>query len=407
MTESLDTNVTSGKEASSANAARSNWSLRSQQTVVTACVLACVVLISLYVRVSDYGFYEDDYWAIVPYFKTPFSQLWVNMVTEFHIWSQGRPLNHSIPMWFSRLGYGLGGVPGIYFLGFLVQFLNTFLAYLLLRKSVDLWSAVLGGCLLVLLPADTTHIFLEHSAQLHTSLSCLLIGLLLNRTRFWIVSYPIAALSLLSYETAFLPFIVFPLFFFDRKGRVVRWVAHLAICGAFLIAVLATRLLLSDSRATGVVSQPGDTLWRMISSLWIGPLTSLHTIAKAILEAPHSQTPFAFLFVALVLILLLAVPWLIRGTGNSAPASAISRSRCFTLLFAGLTSWIFSYVLTIVNYPPLQLSGRLTSTHLAAVFGLTCVFVAATSYFRCFHGLRVRAAATGTMSLLVAVFVLY
>jgi hypothetical protein len=406
MAESLDTNVTLGKEPSSSNAARSHWSLTGQQTAV-ACVLACVVLISLYIRVPNYGFYEDDYWAIVPYFKTPFSQLWANMLTQFHVWSQGRPLNHSLPMWFSRFGYGLGGIPGIYFLGFLVQFLNTFLMYRLLRKSADPWSAILGGCLLVLLPADTTHIFLEHSAQLHTSLSFLLIGLLLNRTRFWIVSYPIAALSLLSYETAFLPFIVFPLFFVDRKGRIVRWAAHVAFCGAVLIAVLATRLLLSDSRANGVVSQPGDTLWRMISSLWIGPLTSLRAIAKAISEAPHSQTPFAFLFAALVVILLLAVPWLIRATGNSTPASVTSRSRCLTLLFAGLTSWIFAYVLTIVNYPPTQVSGRLTSTHLAAVFGLTCAIVAATSYFRCFHGPRLKAAATGIMTLLVAVFVLY
>ena len=407
MTESLDTNVTLGKEPSSPNAARAHWSLTGQRTVTAACVLACVVLISLYIRVPDYGFYEDDYWAIVPYFKTPFSQLWANMIAEFHIWSQGRPLNHSIPMWFSRLGYGLGGIPGIYFLGFLVQFLNTFLVYLLLKKWVDPWSAILGGCLLVLLPADTTHIFLEHSAQLHTSLSYLLIGLLINRTRFWLVSYPIAALSLLSYETAFLPFIVFPLFFVDRKRRILRWIMHLVLCGGILLSVLGIRLLLSDTRTNGAVSQPGDTLWRMISSLWIGPLTSLQTVAKAISEGPHSQTPFAFLFAALVVILLLSVPWLIRGTGNAASTPVISRSQCLTLLFAGLSSWIFAYVLTIVNYPPTQLSGRFTSTHLAAVFGLSCAIVAITAYFRSFQGLWLRAAATGIMTVLVAIFALY
>jgi hypothetical protein len=72
-----------------------------------------------------------------------------------------------------------------------------------------------------------------------------------------------------------------------------------------------------------------------------------------------------------------------------------------------LSSWIFAYALTIVNYPPTQVSGRFTSTHLAAVFGLTCVIVAITSYFRSFHGLRLKAAATGIMTLLVAIFVLY
>jgi hypothetical protein len=375
-------------------------------TLVVALLLSGIVLISLYIRVQDYGFYEDDYWAIVPYFKTPFPQLWANLVGQFHIWSQGRPLNHSIPMLFSRLGYGLAGVPGIYFLGFLVQFLNTFLVYHLLKRWIDPWSAILGGCLMVLLPADTTHIFLEHSAQLHTSLTYLLIGLLLNRTRFWIFSYPIAALSLLSYETAFLPFIVFPLFFVDRKRRILRWVTHLLICGAILIAVFGIRLRLSDSRANDAVSQAGGTLWRMISSLWIGPMTSAHTILKAILEGPHSQTPFAFLVAALVVILLLSIPRLMRAAGGTL-THVVSRNQCVTLFFAGLASWIFAYALTIVNYPPTRLSGRFTSTHLAAVFGLACSFAAAAAYFRSFRDFRLKTAATGVMSLLVGLFILY
>ena len=108
-------------------------------------MLSCIVLISFYLRVADYGFYEDDYWAIVPFFKAPVSELWDNTVSQFETWSQGRPLNHSFPMWFSRAGYGLGGVQGIYFLGFLVQSLNAFLFYLLLRKWLDHWSAILGG----------------------------------------------------------------------------------------------------------------------------------------------------------------------------------------------------------------------------------------------------------------------
>src|SRR5260221_11430938 len=93
-------------------------------------------------------------------------------------------------MWFSRAGYGLDGVQGLYFLGFLVQSLNAFLFYLLLRKWLDHWSAILGGCLLILLPADTTNIFIEHSPQLHTSVTGLLLALLFKRTRFWLLSYP-------------------------------------------------------------------------------------------------------------------------------------------------------------------------------------------------------------------------
>src|SRR6202008_752176 len=158
-------------------------------------------------------------------------------------------------------------------------------------------------------------------------------------------------------------------------------------------AVFGIRLRLSDSRANGAVSQAGDTLWRMISSLWIGPMTSGDTLLKAILEAPHSQTPFAFLFAVLVVILLLSVPRLMRAAGGT-PTQVVSRTQCVTLFCAGLASWIFAYALTIVNYPPTQVSGRFTSTHLAAVFGLACSFAAAAAYFRSFRDFRLKAAAT-------------
>src|ERR1700739_4866811 len=182
----------------------------SRETGIAGLILACVVLFSLYVRVADYGFYEDDYWGIVPYFKTPVDEMWNMTISHLRTWPTGRPLNHILPKWFSWLGYHLAGVQGIYFLGFLIHSTNAFLVYLLLRRWLGHWAAVLAGCFFVLLPADTTRIFLLHSAHVHTSLTFLLVALLINRTRYWLLSYPIAGLSLLSYETAFLPFIVFP-----------------------------------------------------------------------------------------------------------------------------------------------------------------------------------------------------
>ena len=405
MTEPLERDLNRKTESSSTPAVQPPFGWRGIKTIAAALVISCIVLISLYIRVPDYGFYEDDYWAIVPYFKAPVSELWNNTYRQFLTWTQGRPLNHCVPPWFSRVGYGLGGLQGIYFLGFLVQSLNAFLVYLLLRKWLDHWSAILGGCLFVLLPVDTTHIFLEHSAQLHMSLTYILVGLLINRTRFWLLSYPIAALSLLSYETAFLPFIAFPLFFVDRKKRLIQWLTHLVICGAVLLTVFGIRLHLSDARATSVVSQPTDTLWRMVSSLWLGPETSLRILAKAVLQAPHSVSPFAFFFAGLGVILLLLVLRLPRELDGNA-ASTI-RLRCITLFCAGVACWVFAYFLTITNYPPTQETGRLTSTHLAAVFGLTCAIAAVTGYFRSFADFRPKATATGIMTCLVALFILY
>jgi hypothetical protein len=375
------------------------------QTGIAGLVLACVVLFSLYVRVADYGFYEDDYWGIVPFFKTPPSDLWASTIDDLQNWPTGRPLNHILPPWFAWIGYHIDGVQGIYLLGFLVHSVNAFLIYLLLRKRLDHWSAILGGCFLVLLPPDTTRILLLHNAHIHTSLTFLLLGLLIQDTRFRILSYPVAGLSLLSYETAFLPFIVFPLFFVDRNKRIRQWVIHLAGCAAVLALVFGFRLHLGDARADSVISGPGETVWRMVSSLWIGPVTSLHTLFKAVVEGPHSQSSFAFVFAGLVVILLLTLPRLIRKD-ESGTADFPARTEIAKVLLAGLASWIFAYALTLTNYPPTQLAGRLTSTHIAAVFGLACAMAAGVSYFRSF-GPTLKIVTIATASLLIGLFVLY
>jgi hypothetical protein len=377
----------------------------TKKTILAALVLSCVVLFSLYIRVSEYGFYEDDYWGIVPWFKTPPTQLWADTIFFFETWPTGRPLNHVLPRLFSSLGYHLAGVQGIYFLGFLVHTLNAFLIYLLLRRWLGHWSAVLAGFLLVLLPADTARIIPLYTAHIYTSLTFLLIALLVNRTRLWVASYPIATLSLLSYETAFLLFIVFPLFFAGRGRRVFRWLVHLASCGTVLLLVFGIRLKLGDARANSVISGPGELLWRSLSSLWLGPETSLKTLVKAIVEGPHGQTPFAFLFAGLVALLLLALLRLMREVPES-PDEVSNRSQCVTVFLAGIASWIFAYALTLTNYPPTQEAGRLTSTHMAAMFGLACAIAGATAYLRAL-GKPAKIAATTVVTILVGMLTLY
>ena len=391
-------------EASGGLPQRRRFGFLSSRSAIAALILACVVLFSLYIRVADYGFYEDDYWGIVPWFKTPIADLWDNTVTYLKTWPTGRPLNHILPMWFSWLGYHLAGIPGIYFLGFLVHSTNAFLLYLLLRKWLGHWAAVLAGCLFVLIPADTTRIFLLHSAHIHTSLTFLLAALLINRTRFWAASYPIAGLSLLSYETAFLPFIVFPLFFADRQKRVSRWLLHLIGCGVVLAIVFGIRLHLGDARANSVVSGPGEMLWKMASSLWIGPETCLVIMVKAAVEAPHAQPPFAFLFAALVAFLLVVSPRLIN---EPVEAGSSNRSKIGAVFLAGLAAWIFAYALTLTNYPPTQETGRLTSTHVAAVFGLACAIAALAAYLRSFSHSAIRLTVTAAMAIVVGWLTLY
>jgi hypothetical protein len=380
--------------------------LFSGKTAIAGLFLASVVLFSLYVRVADYGFYEDDYWGIVPWFKISAAQMWDTTISHLETWPTGRPLNHILPKWFAWLGYHLAGVQGIYFLGFLVHSTNAFLFYLLLRKWLGHWAALLAGCLFVLLPVDTTRIFLLHSAHIHTSLTFLLVALLVSRTRYWWASFPIAGLSLLSYETAFLPFIVFPLFQLDRDKRISRGLIHLAGCGLVLFIVFAVRLHLGDARASSVVSGPGEVIWRMVSSLWIGPETDLRTLAMAMVRAPHAQPPFAFLYAGLVGLLLLTAPRIIKEAPPGL-AQGPDREKMIAVFLGGLAAWIFAYALTLTNYPPTQETGRLTSTHIAAVFGLACIISSAVAYCRSLIKPPVRSLVTILMAVFVGWLTLY
>ncbi|MBV8225055.1 MAG: hypothetical protein JO232_07705, partial [Verrucomicrobia bacterium] len=81
------------ERATNGGAGRRPWLLFfDRPTSIAALILACVVLFSLYVRVADYGFYEDDYWGIVPWFKTPAAEMWATTLSHLQTWPTGRPL---------------------------------------------------------------------------------------------------------------------------------------------------------------------------------------------------------------------------------------------------------------------------------------------------------------------------
>ncbi len=88
-------------------------------------------------------------------------------------------------------------------------------------------------------------------------------------------------------------------------------------------------------------------------------------------------------------------------------AEAPNRSKIGAVFFAGLASWIFAYALTLTNYPPTQQAGRLTSTHVAAVFGLACSIAALAAYLRSFSPSALKTTIAAVMSVAIGWLVLY
>jgi hypothetical protein len=283
-----------------------------------------------------------------------------------------------LPLCFGKIGWALGHKDGLYLLGFLVNAVNALLLTLILKRFTGWWLAVFGALLFIVFPSDTTKPFLLHCSHVHASMTFLFAGLLLffGGGRGRLLSYPVAALSLVSYETAYLPFIVFPLFFLgSMKDSVRKGLIHLLLCGGTLAAVMLIRLRLSEARAESVLSDTHEAIRRIFSSLWIGPLTDLRCFKRAL---AHTFSAHDLFGLVLVVLLILSLFFLYRDDPPK-PEGAIKKERDLLMVrlgLGGLAAWSFSYALTLINYPPNQVAGRFTSTHTAAAFGVSCVLVA-------------------------------
>lgn len=383
-------------------------------------VCLCLFAVTFAVHFRDLnklGLYEDDYWSIGPDLGAQVARLGPTAIRLFQTWPLGRPLNHLLPPVLSTIGSQLGGLPGVYFLACLWLTFNCLLVFRALGFLVSRQAALFGALAYVLFPGDTTHTLLTHAAHVQGSMTFLLLALnlyisnrpvslelhgrgtgrkvaldvavsksslsfsLFNHST-QLLAYPIAGLSLLSYETAFLPFVMAPFLRFQWTRKFLgRLLLHGLLCAVVVGTVAFIRLHLQEGRAVDLMRSPTEMLWRMVSSLWIGPLTLVQTYRLALdsvfgnLSAVSAGiaggTAFVFFWLA---------RWLDpeSHSGQSANAQIPGpRFVFFTptgptplcLIGVGAVTVCWSYVLTIVNYPPTFVLGRFTSVHTATAWG--------------------------------------
>jgi len=351
---------------------------------VSVLSVVVTVLLAHYARVRGFGLYEDDYWAVAPYLAQRPAALWPVLVDCFKTWPQGRPLNHLLPPALAVAGSQLGGLRGAYVIaaGWLAA--NGTLVLLVARRVLSPRGALVTAVAYVLFPADSTKILLVHAAHVQGAMTFLLLGtwLWLRGGAARVASYPLAGLALLAYESAFLPFLAVPLLApANRQRTLPRWTWHAVGCALLVGSVLAVRILLGEDRVAAAAAQRGETLWRVVTSFAIGPWTSggvlLRSLVTAWRDADRVGAMTAVLFGVALVVALSAVGR--TPLRSSLPALAEPARLAqpdggampwWRVLLFGLLSWSLSYALTLVNYPPTQTVGRLTSTHVAGAFGV-------------------------------------
>lgn len=361
---------------------------RRTEELLAIVILAVTVFLAHFTHFSEFGFYEDDYWAIANSMTFGWADLWLQAKDYFRTWPTGRPLNHLLPRVLAVLGVKFGGVSAMYALGAGWLLFNAWLVYRIAKGLFPISAALLAGVSYVLFPPDTTRPLLIHVSHVQGAMTFSLLGLLLWRRGgvLRVVSYPVAALALLSYETAFIPFLFAPLLV-ARTARSIRWPSLLVHLSWNLLAagvVAMVRILTQESRASEALSNLERTAFRSVTSLYLGPLTDIRATFRALwggarhidLWAAASITLFAAMF--LVWQMNRAVIRGAAGAENRVRKACLSE-RC---RYVGiLLLWPASYALTLTNYPPTQLAGRLTSTHMAAALPCALLVGSLYSYF--------------------------
>lgn len=347
-------------------------------------LLPVVIAIAHFWHYQSFGLYEDDLFRIPRVIGGDWHQLGTILAEGS---PQGRPLHDGLVYLFSFLGLQLGGLTGIYLVGFVIITLNAFLFYTLLRRlSSQPFFALTGTLAFCLFPADTTRIYLTHSLGIQPSLLFLLIALHLyigkSHLRPW--SYLAIFGSLLCYETFFSVFLAAPLLTREQRPQLRHhFIRHALILAILMMVMIGIRKVTVGS--IGVVTHPSveTILYPSVKNVLLGPIRSLSLFFLVRPLTALSGWPLEKLL--LLPICFLVLGWFLArqvgGTSDLAfsweaakgprwfqPIGLTSNPPLSRLVLAGTALLILAYPLTLTTSATAGY-GRGSRVHAAAVVG--------------------------------------
>jgi hypothetical protein len=329
-------------------------------------ILCLTTFVCEFASFKSFGLYEDDYWFIAGGMRLRGSgllNLILNCITH---WPQGRPIAHFFAHAFGFFGNQLGGLSALYLYASLWLSFNGWLTFKIARHWLPLGPAFISGLIFVLFPAETgrqatTYIILQGA------MSAMLLGCL-----YWLrtdskryFSYLLALACPLMFETSLLPFLALPLLGrpSNKIGVKRMWLEHILACTAIVVFVGALRIHLGENRMLGVLGSPSQSLYKAFSSTVIGPWTVLKAAQYALHTGYLELTAAGSLVGALLLGVLYRL--LYKRLVENKPLPSFSG---IPFGLACFIAWCGSYLFTLVDYPPIQIVGRMTDTHMAGAF---------------------------------------
>ncbi|MBN2215306.1 MAG: hypothetical protein JW723_13795 [Bacteroidales bacterium] len=366
------------------------FKLTPENGVFVYIALLLLTFTAYYFSFNRFGLYEDDYYFIADPCNSTFAQIIEHIKWVFNSNPEGRILGFALPFVLANAMYNLGGMPAVYLFGLIIVTTNGYLLYLVIKKTFPFILSLFTALLFLLAPMDTTKALLIHAYQLQISVLFLMTGLLLFLNKKFILSYFIAALSLITYETAFLPFFFAPAFAnikWREKEYIWRQIRHAFVFALIIILVFMSRKIFKEARLEEVVIS--DALFKTLKALLIGPVVSVFSYLNAAVKALAGIKITIIFILPSFILLFIFFHFLLKTDTFSRTSSLINlKSRVITVkvfldedvkislkaIVLGGIMLVFSYLLSAIHYPPIALTGRETSVHLPASISSAVMF---------------------------------
>ncbi|MBM2844542.1 MAG: hypothetical protein HW404_2379 [Anaerolineales bacterium] len=350
-----------------------------------------VLWVARYWHSAEFGLYEDDLTHLPSAVQMSWPEVgaFISDVV-LHFRGSGHPLHLVFQYVLGGAGWRLGGMWGLYLLGYALICLNTFLFFKLVQKIGGTALAGLSSLAYVVYSADTTQAFLTYSFGIQTALAMVLFAFHAFLRGRRILALVLSTLAILTYETTFLVLLAAPLLLspWDREWRRVA-LRHSAGISLILLADVVVRIFAGDQRVGDL--EPGTILRLPLLHMLEGPPVALGTYLYRPIQTLASLDGEKIGVMAFVVILMIAAfavaPPLLAAMGVTSvypdPLDDLShRSRLRVLAdrlpkdirwlarptVTGLAMLVLAYPLTF-TVRAYAITGRDTRVHAAGVLG--------------------------------------
>ncbi len=353
--------------------------------------LLVVLYLSCFILTPYMGLYADDYNSSTYWGLTP-NQLWEQVLQALQAWPIGRPLIGVQKAVFGELAWMLGGLSGVYVLGYLVLAGNALFTFAIIRHVAPLSVAFAGAVMMIVYPADASKMIYIRTLQVQFVVLIFLLStwMYLKGHKAW--SYVLIFWSVGVYETVILPFFFVPgLQLPWRRQLVGEQIRHVLIVAVLLCGAVALRMFFNSRNLTQ--ADQGLGLWsvlaKSVQAVMLGTLTSAELLFLRLFTALEQVTWISGLVILAVSVLVyLVLISVIKSdlNGESKPEKGIFRDHktryhpfhwppCVQLISVGVLMWLAAYPLfvTAARFPPIAKYGRISSPHAAAEIGVSFV----------------------------------